>query len=57
MGFFSQDYWRVFPFPIPEDTSDSGIELTSLASPTLTGGFFIIAPPVKPQEVFLLHAY
>ena len=48
MEFSRQDYWRGLPFPIPEDPSDSEIELTSLASPTLTGGFFITAAPVKP---------
>ena len=48
MEFSRQDYWRGLLFPIPEDPSDPRIELTYLASPTLTGGFFITAPPVKP---------
>ena len=48
MGFFTQEYWSRFPFPIPGDLPDAGIELTSLASPPLVGGFFTTAPPGKP---------
>ena len=40
MGFSRQDYWSGVPFPPPEDPPNPGIELTSLMSPALTGGFF-----------------
>ena len=40
MGFSRQEYWRVLPFPYPEDLSDPGIEFTSLTSPALACGFF-----------------
>ena len=32
----------------PGDLPDPGIELASLVSPALAGGFFTIAPPGKP---------
>ena len=41
MGFFRQNYWSGLPCPTPEDFPDPGIELVSLMSPALTGGFFI----------------
>ena len=40
MGFSRQEYWRELPFPPPEDLPNPGIELLSLTSPTLAGGFF-----------------
>ena len=40
MGFSRQEYWSGLPGPPPEDLPDSGIELTSLMSPALEGGFF-----------------
>ena len=39
-GFSRQEYWSGLPFPSPGDLPDPGIEPTSLASPTLAGGFF-----------------
>ena len=39
--FSRQKYWSGLPFPLPEDLPDTGMETASLASPTLTGGFFI----------------
>ena len=40
MGFSRQEYWSGLPFPSPGDLPDPGIELVSLASPALAGGFF-----------------
>ena len=48
MGFSRQEYWIGLPCPPPGDLPDPGIELASLASPVLTGGFFTTtwgAPP------------
>ena len=40
MGFSRQEYWSGLPCPPPEDLPDPGIELESLTSPALAGGFF-----------------
>ena len=40
MGFSGQEYWSGVPFPPPGDLPDPGIELASLSSPALAGGFF-----------------
>ena len=40
MGFSRQEYWIGLPCPPPGDLPDPGIELASLMSPTLSGGFF-----------------
>ena len=40
MEFSRQEYWSWLPFPSPGDLPDSGIELVSLASPAVAGGFF-----------------
>ena len=40
MGFSRQEYWSGLPFPSPGDLPNPGIELTSLVSPELAGGFF-----------------
>ena len=39
MGFPRQGYWNELPFPSPGNLSDPGIELESLVSPALAGGF------------------
>ena len=36
------------PFPTPQDLPDSGVELMSLASLALAGGFFTTAPCGEP---------
>ena len=41
MGFSRQEYWSGLPCPPPGDIPDPGIQPSSLASPTLAGGFFI----------------
>ena len=43
VGFSTQAYWSGLPCPPPEDLADPGIEPTSLMSPALAGGFFIIS--------------
>ena len=43
--------------PLLRDLPDPGIELASLASPALTGGFFTIVPPGKPQVHVLLALF
>ena len=49
MGFPRQEYWSGLPvISSPGDLPDPGIELSSLASPTLAGGFFTIEPLGKP---------
>ena len=40
MGFFRQEYQSGLPCPPPGDLLDPGIELQSLTSPALAGGFF-----------------
>ena len=40
MGFSRQEYWSGLPCPLPGDLPDPGIELASLMSPKLEGGFF-----------------
>ena len=40
MGFSGQEYWSGVPFPPPGDLPGPGIELASLSSPPLAGGFF-----------------
>ena len=45
MGFPRQEYWSGLPvISSPGDLPDPGIEPSSLASPTLAGGFFTIEP-------------
>ena len=40
MEFSRQEYWSGLPCPSPGDLPHLGIELTSLMSPALAGGFF-----------------
>ena len=48
IGFHQQGSWSGLPVLSPGDIPDPGIELMSLASPALSGGFFTIALPGKP---------
>ena len=48
MGFSGQEYWSGLPFPSPGDLSNPAIRL---ASPTMTGGFFITEPPGKSRMI------
>ena len=40
MRFFRQEYWSGLPCPPKGDLPEPGIELVSLVSPALAGGFF-----------------
>ena len=42
VNFSRQEYWNQLPRPMPGDLPNLGIEPVSLASPELTGGFFIL---------------
>ena len=44
MGFSRQEYWSGLLYPPPGDLPSPGLELESLTSPALTGGFFTLAP-------------
>ena len=47
MGFSRREYWSGLP-SLLWGSSDPGVELVPLASPTLAGGFFTTEPPGKP---------
>ena len=49
MGFPRQEYWSGLPFPTPGDLPYPEIKLTSVASPTMAGGFFTTMIPGKPN--------
>ena len=58
LEFSRQEYHGGLPFPSPGDCPDPGIELLSLTSPALAGGFFPLAPPGKAslaQHVLLFQ--
>ena len=55
MGFSRQENWRGFMCPPPRDLPSSGIELTSLMSPALTGGFFTTSATWEALP-FLIHS-
>ena len=40
MEFSRQEYWSRLPFPTPGNHPNPAIELASLGSPALAGGFF-----------------
>ena len=52
MGFPRQEYWSGLPFPPLGHLSNPGIELASLTSPALAGGFFTTALPGNPNNRF-----
>ena len=56
MGFFRQEYWSGLPFPPPGDLPNPGIELVSLVSPVLAGGFFTTEIPGKQPFQDLLSS-
>ena len=47
MEFSRQEHWRGLPFPTPGDLPKPAVELESLESPALAGGFFTTGPPGK----------
>ena len=44
VGFSRQEYWSGLPFPTPGNLPNQGIERSSLALPSLAGGFFATEP-------------
>ena len=44
MGFPRQEYWNGLPFSTPGDLPEQGLNLYSLSSPALVGGFFTTEP-------------
>ena len=48
VGFSRQVYWSGLPCSSPGDLPDAGMELVSLTSPALAGGFFTTSPREKP---------
>ena len=58
MGFFGQEYWSGLPRPPPGDPPDPGIELASLMSPALAGGFFTTSATWEvPLYLYLEHSH
>ena len=54
VGFSRQEYWSGWPCPPPGDLPNPGIELASLKSPALAGGFlFFFKPLVSLGNPFL----
>ena len=51
MDFPRLDYWSALSFPTPGDLPNSGIELTSLKTPALAGGFFTTSFTWKAHHV------
>ena len=49
MEFSRQEYWSGFPFSIPRDLPDPGINPVYPTSPALASGFFTTEPLGKPQ--------
>jgi len=57
MGFPRQEYWSGLPFPPPGDLPDPGIKPTSLASPTLAGGFFTTSATWEKEVTHYIYIY
>ena len=58
MGFSRQEYWSGLPFPAPGDLPGPGIELMSLISPALAGGFFTTGTIWEvPQSLDILFVF
>ena len=51
MGVSRQEYWSGLPCPPPGDLPNPGIELASLMSPALAGGFFTTSATWEAQDV------
>ena len=51
MEFSRQVYWSELPFATPGDLPDPGIELESLVSPALAGGFFTTSATLEALNV------
>ena len=51
MQFSTEEYWSQLPCPPPGDLPDTGIELASLMSPVLVGGFFATRATWEAQKL------
>ena len=52
MGFFQQEYWNGWPFPLPGDLPDPRIEPVSPASPALQADSLPLNHQGSPYEVY-----
>ena len=50
MEFSRQEYWSELPFPSPGKLLNPGVELVSLMSPAIAGGFFTTEQPGKSLQ-------
>ena len=55
MGFSRQEYWSGLPCPPPVHLPQLGIEVVSIMSPVLAGGFFTAEPLGKPPDTASLE--
>ena len=55
MGLSRQEYWSGLPCPPPGNLSNPGIELVSLMSPALAGGFFTTSTTWVVQFYFSVN--
>ena len=55
MEFSRQEYWSRLPFPTPGDLSNPEMELVSLVSPALAGGFITINATWEAHVCLLSH--
>ena len=55
VGFSREEYWSGLTFPTPEGLFDPGIQLTSLTSPALAGGFFTTSATWTRGYLRLIH--
>ena len=54
MEFSRQEYWSGWRCPLPGDLPNPGIELVSLVSPALAGGFFTISMTWEAHRMVVL---
>ena len=57
MGFSRGEDWSGLPFPSPGNLPDPGIELVSLVSPALAGGFFTTSTTWEAPSNRDLHIF
>ena len=57
IGFSRQEYWSVLPYPPPGDPPDPGIELTSLQSHAVAGGFFTTSATWEAQLYIYMYTF
>ena len=51
MEFSRQEYWSGLPLPSPGNLPNPGIEVPSLMSPPLAGGFFTTSAPWEAHKL------